>query len=70
MIYNWLGGNSDYEMTLGGFTGRGALGILYMLLGYAIKKIYLTVANILFIFRWHCSLWFAMGIKFNGAEFD
>ena len=38
MIYNWLGGNSDYEMTLGGFTGRGALGILYMLLGYAIKK--------------------------------
>lgn len=38
MVYNWLGGNSDYEMTLGGFTGRGALGILYMLLGYAIKK--------------------------------
>lgn len=37
-IYNWLGGNSNYEMTLGGFTGRGALGILYMLLGYAIKK--------------------------------
>ena len=38
MVYNWLGGNSDYEMTLGGFTGNGALGILYMLLGYAIKK--------------------------------
>lgn len=38
MVYNWLGGNSNYEMMLGGFTGRGALGILYMLIGYAIKK--------------------------------
>lgn len=38
MMYNWTGGTSAYEMTLGGFVGRGALGLLYMLLGYAIKK--------------------------------
>lgn len=38
MISNWFGGSSDYEITLGGFVGRGALGILYMLMGYAIKK--------------------------------
>lgn len=38
MICSWMGNSSDYEMTLGGFVGRGALGLLYMLLGYAIKK--------------------------------
>ena len=45
MVYNWLGGESDYEMTLGGFVGRGALGVLYMLLGYALKKNLFHIEN-------------------------
>ena len=64
MIYNWLGGNSDYEITLGGFTGRGALGIFYMLLGYAIKKdlfnsgkyvVYISLAIFSLVLLWGLS---------------
>ena len=38
MVYCWFGGSADYEVTLGGFAGRGALGVFYMLLGYALRK--------------------------------
>ena len=38
MVYCWFGGSTDYEVTLGGFAGRGALGVFYMLLGYALRK--------------------------------
>lgn len=66
-VAQWLRYEADAEITLGGFVGRGALGLLYMLIGYCLRTVdffdhapawarWITLAGSL-VLLWMVSAW-------------